>query len=529
MVKVSQCSNETSSEKRKVPSRLLHFWLSLSASDPAGCTPMKIVFAASELTPFARTGELGDFLEALPAALAERGHDVSVVLPCYRGLREDPGLAVRPTGVKITIPVGIKRIDADILQGEAPNGVQVFLIRHDEYFDRSGLYGDDGGDYGDNAERFIFFSKAVLELACRMAPIPELIHAHDWQTALIPVLVKQRGLALKTVLTIHNLAFQGSFWGIDFGLTNLPGDYFSGHGVEFYGNLNLLKGGIVFANQLTTVSERYAREIQTPEYGGALDPVVRANAHKLTGILNGADYDLWNPKLDPLLPHRFEPLDLAGKIKCRDALLKELDLDPNPTGPVFAIISRLNDQKGIDLLLPILDRLLGDDVRMVILEGEVGGILGGASCDADPGHERELLIASKRHAGRIAFIKSSEKQIAHLIEAGADISLIPSHFEPSGLSAMYSLKYGTLPVARATGGLYQIIQDYDSGSDTGTGFLFFDYHPEAFYNAILRARRLFQFRDQWRSLVQRAMAADFSWARAAERHELVYARALSGR
>ncbi|MDB6171625.1 MAG: glgA [Chthoniobacteraceae bacterium] len=475
---------------------------------------MKILFAGSELTPFARTGGLGDVLDALPAALAERGHEVSVVLPCYRGLREDPRLGVRTTGVQITVQVGAKRLDAEILQGEAPNGVQVFLVRRDEYFDRSGLYGFDGRDYGDNAERFIYFSKAVVELARRVLPPPQILHVHDWQAALVPALIKERALPFKTVLTIHNLAYQGSFWGLDFGLTNLPGDYFSEKGVEFYGNLNLLKGGIVFADQITTVSERYAREIQTPEYGCGLDPVLREKNGALSGILNGADAHIWNPETDTFIPAHFSSTDLSGKAVCKKALLTELNLDPDPRGPVIAMVSRLAEQKGIDLLLPIIDRLLSDDVRLVIL-GE-----------GDTGYERELMIASKRHAGRFSFLKVLDERLAHLIEAGADIALVPSHFEPCGLSAMYSLKYGTLPVARATGGLFQIVRDYDPGTHSGTGFLFFDYQSEAFYDSILRAKQVFENSAEWQKLMERAMGSDFSWARAAESYEAVYERAL---
>ncbi len=476
---------------------------------------MKIVMAGSEMKPFARTGGLGDVLDALPAELVRRGHEVSVVLPCYRGLRDDPRLGVKSTGVQITVQVGAKRLDAEILAGEAPNGVQAFLVRRDEYFDRSGLYGSDGRDYEDNAERFIYFSKAVMELARRVTPPPEILHLHDWQTALVPVLVKERALPLKTVLTIHNLAYQGAFWGLDFGLTNLPGDYFTERGVEFYGNVNLLKGGMLFADQVTTVSERYAREIQTPEYGAGLDDVVRQCRGKLTGIMNGEDGDAWNPATDKAIAKTYTSKNLAGKAACRAALLKELGLDAAPAGPVFAMVSRLAEQKGFDLLLPILDRLLADDVRLVIL-GE-----------GDTRYERELMIAAKRHAGRFVFLKWLDEALAHRIEAGADATLIPSHFEPCGLGAMYSLKYGTLAVARATGGLFEIVQDYDPSEDSGNGFLFFDYTAEAFYDAITRAKRLFRDRAEWEKLMRRAMAADFSWSKAAARYEAIYERALA--
>lgn len=478
---------------------------------------MTILFAASELDPLARTGGLGDVIEAMPAALRERGHEVSVVLPCYQGLRESAELAVQSTGVKIPVQVGAKQLQAEILECVAPNGVQVFLIRHDEFFDRPGIYGDEGRTYEDNAERFIFFSKAVVELARRVLPPPQILHLHDWQTALVPVLVKERRLPFKTVLTIHNLAYQGSFWAYDFGLTNLPGDYFSPKGVEFYGSMNLLKGGILHADAVTTVSERYAREILTPEYGAGLDAVLRENAGKLSGILNGADYSLWDPETDRLIPQNYSAENLAGKKTCRAALLAELELAPDPTGPVLSIVSRLASQKGIDLLLPVIDRLLADDVRLIVLG------------QGDLEFERELTIASRRHGDRFAYRKEMNHRLSHLIEAGADLSLIPSHYEPCGLTAMYGLKYGTLPVARATGGLYEIVQDYDPTTDRGTGFLFFDQTPEALWDAIVRAKRLFQNEAQWQAIMRRAMKQDFAWHRAAERYEGIYQKLLSGK
>jgi starch synthase len=478
---------------------------------------MKILLAGSELTPFARTGGLGDVLEALPAALSTRGHEVSVVLPCYRGLAEHKKLSPRATGVKIGVQLGSQRLEAEILEGKTPQGVQVFLIRRDEYYDRAGLYGEEGHDYGDNAERFIFFSKAIVELARRITPPPDLIHVNDWQTALVPVLLRERKLPVRSVLTIHNLAYQGSFWGIDFGLTNLPGEYFSPRGVEFYGQLNLLKSGIVFADAVTTVSERYAREIQTPEYGCGLDAVIRESLGKLSGILNGADYEIWNPANDRLLPKKYKPSNMAGKKACRDALLKKCGLAPDPAGPVFGMVTRLAEQKGLDVLLPLLDRLLSDDVRLVIL-GE-----------GDTAYERELIIASKRHLERFFYEKGMREELSHLVLAGADITLLPSHFEPAGLTAMYALKYGALPIARATGGLHQILEDYDPSSDSGTGFLFYDYTPAALWDTIVRARRHFHDAESWNRLVHRAMEADFSWSRAVEKYEMIYRRVLGRR
>lgn len=472
---------------------------------------MKILLASSEMAPLARTGGLGDVLEALPAELDRRGHEVSVVLPYYRAIRENAALAIRSTGVGMTVQVGSRRIETEILETTAPQGVQVFLVKRDEYFDRSGIYGTEGRAYEDNAERYIFFTKAVVELARRVQPAPDIIHVHDWPTALLPVFVRDQALPFHTVLTIHNLAYQGSFWGVDFGLTNLPGDYFSAKGVEFYGQLNFLKGGILFADAVTTVSERYAREIQTPEYGCGLEAVMREHAAKLSGILNGADYGAWNPATDKFIPKKYKPTSLAGKKTCRKALLAELKLDPNPRGPVFAMVTRLAEQKGIAILLPLLDRLLADDVRLIVL-GE-----------GDSDYEREFFVAAKRHAGRFAFCKTFSDKLAHMIEAGADLTLLPSHFEPCGLTAMYSLKYGTIPIARASGGLFQIITDYDPTTGGGNGFLFYDYHAEALWDAIGRAKKLFAEAYEWKGLMQRAMQCDFSWSNAAEAYERIYA------
>ena len=419
---------------------------------------MKILMAASEMSSLARTGGLGDVLDALPRALGALGHEVSVVLPLYRSIRDNPRLKIRDSGVQFTVQVGEKSVEAGVLETVAPNGTQVFLIQREEYFDRSAIYGAEGKAYEDNAERFIFFSKAVLELARRMQPAPDVVHVHDWQTALVPVLVKEWALPFHTVLTIHNLEYQGSFWPYDFRLTNLPGSYFSAAGVEFFGNVNLLKAGILFADAVTTVSEAYLHEVQTPAGGCGLDAVIREHAAKFSGMVNGADYSIWDPAVDRLLPAKYSAGDLSGKRVCRDALLAQLGLNPAATngtmGPVFGIVTRLAEQKGLDILLPLLDRLLSDDVRLVIL-GE-----------GDPAYEAELRYHMLKHRGKLAFRQEFDVALSHLIEAGSDITLIPSRFEPCGLTAIYSLRYGTLPVARAVGGLTQIVRDVDPVSYT---------------------------------------------------------------
>src|SRR5262249_20556734 len=378
-------------------------------------------------------------------------------------------------------------------------GVQLFLLPRVAFLERPGIYGERGKPYQDNAARFIFFCKAALELARRLTPQLEILHLHDWAASLVPVFVHAHGLPFSTVLTIHHVADQGSFWGLDFQLTNLPPRFFTLTGVEFFGRLNFLKGGILYADRITTVSEHYRREILTPGGGCGLDAVLREDAHRLRAILDGVDYTRWNPASDRLLPARYDPRRLRGKQVCREALLKQMKLAPGPRGPVFGMVTRVVQEKGFEILVPLLDRLLWDDVRLIIL-GE-----------GDPAYETALAVAARKFPTRFAYQKDYDEKLAHLIQAGMDISLIPSRFEPAGLGSMYNLKYGALPVARVTGGIQEIIEDYDPITDSGYGFLCYDYSSEAFWDAIKRARQIFRDRRLWTKLMKRAMARNFSW------------------
>jgi starch synthase len=466
---------------------------------------------SAEGPPLARATALVDVIEALPRELRARKHEVGIVMPFYREISDNLGFELRDTGITVDIPVGAKNHVAEFVEGRTAGGVQTFFVRCDEFFDRPSIYGEHGVAYEDNAARFIFFCKAALEMARRMTPTPQILHVHDWAAALIPVLVADQKLPFATVLTIHHLAEQGSFWGLDFDLTNLPERYFKPAGVEYFGRLNLLKGGIVFADKVTTVSERYRREMLSPEGGCGLDIVLREHAHRLVGILSGADYERWNPLMDHLLPRTFGPGQLEGKMICRALLLDALQLAGGPAGPVFGMVTRLVPEKGFDLLMPLLDRLLSDDVRLIILgEGEAG-------------YETALAIAARKYPTKFAYRATYDEALAHLIEAGADVTLIPSKIEPSGLSAMYSLKYGALPVARATGGIQEIIEDYDPTLDAGFGFLCYEETPDAFWDSIKRARELFHDKTTWTTLMERAMARDFSWSEAAGRYENLYA------
>jgi starch synthase len=466
---------------------------------------------SAEGPPLQRAGALVDVMDALPSALRARGHEVSVVLPFYREIKENRAFKKKNTGITVDVQVGDKVYTARYLEGRSASGVQLFLIRCDEFFDRPSIYGERGKAYEDNAARFIFFCKAALELARRLTPQVQILHLHDWAAALVPVFLHAQGLPFKTVLTIHHVADQGSFWGLDFALTNLPERFFTLHGVEFFGRLNFLKGGILYADRLTTVSEHYRREILTPAGGHGLDGVLRENAHRLSAILDGVDYTRWNPASDRLIAARYDVKRLRGKQICREALLKEMNLGSSPSGPVFGMVTRVVQEKGFEILVPLLDRLLWDDVRLIIL-GE-----------GDPAYETALAVAARKFPTRFTYQRKYEEKLAHLIEAGMDISLIPSRFEPAGLIAMYNLKYGALAVARVTGGIQEIIEDYDPTSESGYGFLCYEYSSEAFWDAIKRARQIFRDRRLWTKLMKRAMARNFSWDASAQRYEAVYA------
>jgi len=472
---------------------------------------MRILMISAEGPPLVRAGAFVDVMDALPRELRARGHEVSVTLPYYREIRENTAFKEEDTGVTVDVRVGDKTYIAEYLEGRSASGVQLFFIRCDDFFDRTELYGEHGKAYEDNAARFVFFCKAALELARRLTPSAQILHVHDWAASLVPVFVRAHHLPFATVLTIHHLAEQGSFWGLDFGLTNLHERFFTLRGVEFFGRMNFLKGGILHADRITTVSERYRREMQTEAGGCGLDGVLRENAHRLVGILHGADYARWDPASDPLLPVQYEASALWGKQVCRDALLAQMNLAPAPHGPVFGMVTRVVEEKGFEILMPLLDRLLSDDVRLIIL-GE-----------GDPAYETALAVAARKFPSKFAYHKNYDERLAHRIEAGMDITLIPSRFEPAGLSAMYSLKYGALPIARATGGIQEIIEDYDPTTNSGYGFLCYEYSTEAFWDSIKRAREVFRDRVVWTVLMARAMSRDFSWDASAQRYEQVYA------
>jgi starch synthase len=464
----------------------------------------RILMAASEMTPFAATGGLGDVLGALPPALAALGVQVHVVLPAYR----TPAITAAGGAVHTTlvVPHGDRLREAG-LRTLRHRDVAVSFVVADDYFDRAGLYGDHSGDFRDNAARFTFFAHAVTTLVTRLDPPPDVVHCHDWQSALVPALLRTAADArlarIPTAFTIHNLGYQGVFPADAWPLTGLDRRYFTSSHLEFHGQVNLMKAGLVFADALTTVSPRYAEEIQTPEHGHGLDGVLRERRGALRGILNGIDDRRWNPAQDPHLAAAYSATDLAGKTACKAALQRAFGLPVNPRVPLIGMVTRLAEQKGLDILMGALPGLLGLDLQLAILGS------------GDARYERSLGEAASRHPSRIAVRFAFDEALSHQVEAGADMFLMPSRYEPCGLNQMYSLRYGTVPIVRATGGLDDTIDDVDAAPGYGTGFKFTDYSPDALAAAVRRALAAYPDRASWERVMREGMRRDHSWRRAA--------------
>jgi starch synthase len=424
---------------------------------------------------------------------------------------------MQQTGIRFPVRVDGGSEDAELLTARLSRAVPVYLIRADRYFDRDYLYGTSEGDYLDNARRFAFFNRAALELLGKIG-LPDVLHAHDWQAALSIAFLKAQperypGLAsIGTVLTVHNLGYQGLSGSGNWHFLGLDRSLFNSECLEFYGNINFLKAGLVFADTITTVSPTYAREMRTPDYGFGLDGVLQRRAKDLVGILNGVDYAVWNPSSDPFLIHNFSSDDLAGKQACKADLQRIFGLSAKPDTPLLAIVSRLASQKGLDLVEAVLDQLLQRDLQFVLL---------GAG---DKRYQDCFEAAARRHPERIGVRIGFDEALAHKIEAGADIFLMPSRYEPSGLNQLYSLKYGTIPVVRATGGLKDSVQEFDAARRTGTGFLFEPYDGRALLDAVDRALSVFGRKADWTTLMRNAMAKDYSWGRSAREYVDVYKR-----
>ncbi|HKA31625.1 MAG TPA: glycogen synthase GlgA, partial [Candidatus Binatia bacterium] len=442
--------------------------------------------------------------------------ETAVALPAYRSVLDK--FPVEATGLEVAVALDRRRVAGTVLKANVDGAAPVYLIRNDDYFSRPGLYGTPQGDYPDNAERFAFFGKAALELAAATGPW-DVLHCHDWQSSLVPVLSRLGAArpAAKTILTIHNLAHQGLFPYSEWPLLGLDPSYFTPKYLEFYGKINFLKGGILFADALATVSRKYAEEILTPEYGCGLEGVLRERQRDLHGVLNGVDYGEWSPESDEFVKKNYGPGNMAGKAECKQDLQQFYNLPQRRSTPLLGIVSRLADQKGIDLLLEIVVQLLGMDLQMVVL---------GAG---DQKYQELISALPSAHPRKIGVTIGFDNALAHKIEAGADIFLMPSRYEPCGLNQIYSLKYGTVPVVRATGGLDDTIEDFDPLSGKGNGFKFADYSGEAFLSAIKRALAVYINKKAWSQVVANGMAANFSWERAATDYLQLYRQMTGGR
>jgi starch synthase len=484
---------------------------------------MRILIATPEANPFARTGGLAEVVSCLACALNRLGHQVAVVMPLYRQVRE-AGRTILPTGKTLSIPLSFKNLQAEIHQAEVAPGLTFYFIGQDTLFNREGLYGTAYGDFEDNAERFIFFSRAVAEMIEVLELDFDVCHCQEWQTGLVPVYLRvlfrdrPRLSKLPVVYTVHNVGYQGLFSSYDFPLTGLGWELLSPKALEFYGKINLMKGGLVFADLINTVSNRYREEILTPEFGFGLEGVFQERAPDLFGVVEGVDYQRWDPSRDTFLASPYDLKNLAGKKACKQALLKHFNLDPNlAQQPLFGVTTRLYERKGIDLIEGIMDELMAL---------QVGFVLQGTG---EERHQYRLQELNARYPGNISISIGFTEELAHQIIAGADIYLMPSRYEPCGLDQLYCLRYGTVPVVRATGGLDETIQQYNPAEGSGNGFKFADYTTQAFMNAVREALALYQDQTAWQALMRRNMAVDFSWDRVAPIYVDLYTRAQEKR
>lgn len=485
-----------------------------ASSNKSGHT---VLFVSSEIAPLAHSGGLGEVVGSLPAALKQLGVNPTLVMPLY-GQVDRSAHNLRPLDVELTISLAKTRHRARVWTGEV-SGCPLYLIQNDPLFKRPGLYGYSEDDFADNHLRFIFFCRAVMAMAAALNMQMDVVHVHDWQTALLPAYLKYRpDLAgplaqAASVLTIHNLAYQGLFKRSAFGLTGLPPAMDTMQGMEYWGKTSFLKAGMVTAHALTTVSPTYAHEIQTPEQGMGLEGVLAGRSGDLYGILNGADYGTWSPEADPALPVTYSPQDLRGKGACREQLLSTFGLKPvSENGCVLGFVGRLANQKGVDMLIEAMPRLLRDGVRLCLL---------GAG---QPEKEQALKALAAKYPGRVGIKLGFINDLAHLVVAGSDVFLMPSRFEPCGLTQMYAMRYGTPPVVRATGGLRDTVEPFDPLTGNGTGFVFDAPTPEALATCVREALWTKARPRLWRQIMQNAMAQDFSWSKSAQAYAELYAK-----
>lgn len=482
---------------------------------------MKIAIVAAEIAPWAKAGGLADVLGALPAALASCGAEPSVVVPGYKALLEN--LETETLISELRVPLGDGTEAFALKRAAGQNGVALYLIDHPDYFGRPGVYGERGVDYPDNLSRYVTFGRAAALVAARVLK-PDVLHVHDWHGSVASIVARADPSLAKdlsgtvSVFTVHNFAFQGIFDASEFALLDIDPSYFSVDYLEFHGRMNLMKGALKLADGASTVSPSYAREVSSdPEMGFGLEGVLRHMGNRFVGILNGADYGEWNPATDTLIAARYTPGRPAGKKRCAEALRRRLELPVLDSVPLVGMVTRMTMQKGLDLLRDALEGVMALGVQLVML----------SSGDSDL--ERFFGAAQERYPGQLRVVLEFDNALAHQIQAGCDMFLMPSRFEPCGLTQMYALKYGTAPVVRATGGLRDTVAEFSPDSKNGTGFVFEDYRPQALVGALSRAVAVFKNPALWRTLMKNCFAADFSWQKAARQYLDWFARLSSER
>lgn len=479
---------------------------------------MKVLIAASEVVPFVKTGGLADVAGTLVNELKKAGVDADIILPFYKSIKQTANdLGITPLKQEIAVPLGVEIEKGRLWKGRTSEGADAYFIENDKFYDRNELYGTAEGDYPDNASRFIFYSRGVIEAIKALGLNADIIHCNDWQTGLIPVYLKtiyrNEFPEISTIMTVHNLGYQGIFPRLDMPLTGLGWEMFHIEALEFYGKLNLLKGGLLFADVITTVSKTYAKEIQTPEYGFGLENVLSKRSSDLYGIVNGIDYNEWQPWKDKLIPARYNKKNLSGKAECKKRLQMKCGLSDDDS-PLIGMVTRLSSQKGLDLVSEAAEGIVESGAQIIIL-----GI-------GDKHFHKVLSDLQAKYSRSISVTTGFDNILAHKIYAGSDIFLMPSLYEPCGLGQLIALRYGTIPVARRTGGLNDTIAEYDFSAGSGTGFLFNKYSPDEMLGAIKRAVEAFKDKQLWEQIQGNAMSQDFSWHKSAKEYVNLYKKTL---
>lgn len=480
----------------------------------------KVLIAASEIVPFAKTGGLADVAGALPKVLGKIGSEVRTVMPLYKSI-DRKEFKLKKVGEHFFVPIAGEMVEVGLWSVRDQESKSItYFIECDRYFGRNEMYQENGVDYPDNDERFALFSRSVLEMLKIIDYKPDIIHCNDWQTGLIPAYLKviysedEYFKNISTVITIHNIAYQGLFHHMTMEKIGLPWEIFNPEGVEFWGHVNFLKAGLVYADVINTVSETYAREIQSSdEFGKGLEGLLRYRTEDVYGILNGIDYDIWNPGTDGFIASNFTEKDLRSKNRCKKALQREQELSTDNM-PMIGLISRLTDQKGFDLIAGALDEIMAMDVQFVVLG------------TGEPKYHDLLTEMAEKYKDRMSVTLGFDNPLAHKIYAGSDIFLMPSLFEPCGLGQMIALRYGSLPLVHKTGGLADTITDFDEDPITGNGFSFMEYTAEALIDAVKRALELYNNKRKWNSIVKTCMQQDFSWKKSAEKYMELYEKVI---